>query len=1092
MHGQAPKTSYMDLALPHPPDRPVFYRRLADVVLVLGLAASVYGWHVSAEALRLEQDRRFDAVAAEKVGRIVESLERYTDLAGSLAALFEASRDVSRREFHEHFRSLRALDRYPALQAAQYAPRVAAVDRQRFEAAVRADISLRPQGYPDFRIHPPGERDEYFPVLYNEPMEGNEAAFGHDQAADPVRRAALERARSTGRPALSAPLTLLQGAVPTTGFVIRSALFSSPDEGADGMNHPEAHVGQVSIVLRATDLLRYALVEHDASRYHVRITDIGDDGFRAGQPVGERSVVLAGNEVWSYPYQLPEDVRPEDQRTNVKAVGGRMWEVVITRRPLDHRSQAYPLSVLLGGLAGSFVLWMALRVFAGRYTRATALARQLSRQAQESEARLRNVIDGTVDGIITFDPNGRIVDVNAAAARMFGVGESELRGTGVNGLLPPGDTAREGVGVALAWAPGPGREVTGLRRDGLLFPLELVVSEVKLDGQPHCVAMLRDISERRATELAIEESQRQLRRADALRRTIYDSAPFAIVALDLRGVIQAMNPAAEMLLGYSADELVGRATPAVYHDPQEIALRAAQLSAELGEPVAVGVEVFMARARRGRPDEREWTCIRKDGRRTPVILVMTTLSTETGEPAGYLGISYDVTERKRAEEHIRHMAHHDALTGLPNRVLLQERLSAALTRARRENDCVALMFIDLDRFKNINDSLGHHVGDGILKIVSERLHATVRASDTVARMGGDEFVVLLPKVSHVGDCELVARKMIAALGDPMQVGPHMLRVTPSIGVATFPEAGSDPATLMRAADAAMYHAKAAGRNNFKLYDESMTRDSADRLRMENDLHEAIDRGEMRVYYQPQFDCASGVLVGAEALLRWQRPGQGLVPPGEFVLLAEDTGLIVPIGAWVLREACMQLRRWEDATGERLRVAVNLSPRQLEADDLLNTVSRALDAAALPASRLELEITENAIVRDTLSTATVLARLRALGIAIAIDDFGIGYSSLAYLRDLPVDKFKIDRSFLSAVPGSVSDTRLTAALIAMAHTLQVGLVAEGVETREQFDFLREHGCHEAQGYYLGRPMPAEEFEALIRQARQPLVPSQSVS
>jgi diguanylate cyclase (GGDEF)-like protein/PAS domain S-box-containing protein len=1092
MHAKTLKVSSMDLGLPRLSDRPVFYRRLADVVLMVGLAASVYGWHGSAESLRVEHDRRFDGIALEKVQRIVESLERYTDLAESLAALFDAGSDVGRREFHEHFRSLRALDRYPALQAAQYAPRVAAVDRERFEAAVRADTSLRLQGYPDFRIHPPGERDEYVPVLYNEPMEGNEAAFGGDQAADPVCRDALERARSTRRPVLSAPLTLVHGGKRTPGLMIHSALFSSSQAGAEGTDQPPVHIGQVIIVLRAADLLRYALVDHDVSRYDVRITDIGDDNFRAGQPVGEREVVIASHEVWSYPYQVSEDAHPEDQRTHVKAVGGRMWEVTITRRPLDPRSQAYPLSVLLGGMAGSFVLWTALRLFAGRYTRATALAQQLSRQAQESEARLRNVINATADGIITFDPAGRIVEANAAAARMFGAAESELRGSSVNELLSPGEAVHEGSGVARAWAPGPSREVTGLRRDGLLFPMELVVSEVKLGEHPHCVAMLRDISERRATELAIEESQRQLRRADALRRTIYDSAPFAIIALDLRGVIQAMNPAAEMLLGYSADELVGRATPAVYHDAQEIALRATQLSAELGEPVPAGVEVFMARARRGRPDEREWTCIRKDGRRTPVILVMTALRTDTGEPAGYLGISYDVTERKRAEEHIRHMAHHDALTGLPNRVLLQERLSAALARARRENDCVALMFIDLDRFKNINDSLGHHVGDGILKIVSERLCATVRASDTVARMGGDEFVVLLPKVSQLADCELVARKMMFALGDPMQVGPHILRVTPSIGVATFPEAGSDPAMLMRAADAAMYQAKASGRNNFKLYNESMTRDSADRLRMENDLHDAIDREQMRVYYQPQFDCASGALVGAEALLRWQHPEHGLVPPGEFVLLAEDTGLIVPIGAWVLREACLQLRRWEEATGERLRVAVNLSPRQLEADDLLSTVSQALEDSGLSALRLELEITENAIVRDTLSTATVLARLRAMGVAIAIDDFGIGYSSLAYLRDLPVDKFKIDRSFLSAVPGSVSDTRLMAALIAMAHTLQVGLVAEGVETREQFDFLREHGCHEAQGYHLGRPMTAEAFEALIRQVRRPQLPSRLVS
>src|SRR5574341_1390135 len=363
------------------------------------------------------------------------------------------------------------------------------------------------------------------------------------------------------------------------------------------------------------------------------------------------------------------------------------------------------------------------------------------------------------------------------------------------------------------------------------------------------------------------------------------------------------------------------------------------------------------------------------------------------------------------------------------------------------------MFIDLDRFKNINDSLGHPVGDNILRNVAQRLSHAVRASDTVARMGGDEFVVLLPRLgpeTALEDCESVARKIRAVLGEPMHTGAQELRVTASIGVATYPEAGQDAASLMRAADVAMYYAKSQGRNNHQVYSQSMSQASAERLRLENDLHGAIDRGELVLYYQPQFDCRSGRLVGAEALLRWQRTPEHMVAPSEFIHLAEETGLIVPIGEWVLRQACVQARLWREMTAQPIRVGVNLSPRQLETPGLVEMISAVLMSTGVLPSQLELEITESAIVRDTLKTATVLARLRSLGVRIAIDDFGVGYSSLAYLRELPVDRFKIDRSFLTAVPASAGESRLAAALIAMAHRLKVGIVAEGVETAEQLD------------------------------------------
>lgn len=530
---------------------------------------------------------------------------------------------------------------------------------------------------------------------------------------------------------------------------------------------------------------------------------------------------------------------------------------------------------------------------------------------------------------------------------------------------------------------------------------------------------------------------------------VIESSADAIVTLDAEGVVRSANAAAQRMFGAPDGRMIGRSMRDFLDD---------------GAPAQL--------AGRGL---RETMATTMSGARFPVQVAFNEMSME-GE-RHYVGIVRDVSQWHEAQQRIHHMAHHDALTGLPNRVLLENRLRQAVERARREKGRLAVLFVDLDRFKNINDSLGHHVGDRVLCEVARRLSGAVRSSDTVARMGGDEFVVLLPQIAALEDAELVAHKILHVLEAPIDDGGHELRVTASVGVAPYPECGEDPATLMRHADSAMYHAKEAGRSTYRVYGPDGRAPSVRRLRLEAELHRALERDELLLHFQPQFDCASDRLVGAEALLRWHREGE-LVSPAEFIPLAEETGLIVPIGAWVLRRACTRGQAWRRTHGVPLRVAVNISPRQLEAGGLVDAVASALQASGLPPEALELELTESALVRDPQAAARTLGELRSLGVSLAIDDFGVGYSSFAYLRELPVHKIKIDRSFMAAVRTAQGDPRLVRALIAIAHSLEMGIVGEGVETPHQLQLLKANGCDIAQGYLLGAPMDETAFARLL--------------
>ncbi|MBI3896968.1 MAG: EAL domain-containing protein [Gammaproteobacteria bacterium] len=455
-----------------------------------------------------------------------------------------------------------------------------------------------------------------------------------------------------------------------------------------------------------------------------------------------------------------------------------------------------------------------------------------------------------------------------------------------------------------------------------------------------------------------------------------------------------------------------------------------------------------------------------------------------GSLKGYRGIGRDITERKIANERIEYLASHDGLTGLPNRAMFSEMLNLAIHSARRYNRYFALLFIDLDRFKNINDTFGHEAGDTLLKEMGTRLEHTLRASDVVARLGGDEFVVLIQEVTDDKHVATVARKILSALIKPIVLLGQECRVTASIGVCLFPQDAQDEQTLMKKADIAMYRAKEEGKNNYKFYSEQLNVHTLERLALETSLRRAIERDEFFLHYQAKLNLKSGEITGVEALLRWQHPELGMIAPAQFIPLAEETGLIVPLGKWVLRTACAQNVEWQRQGLPPLCMAVNISPRQFADDELVSDVAGTLERTGMAPTLLELEITESMVMQNSDRALKVLSAIKQLGVRLAIDDFGTGYSSLAQIKRFPIDTLKVDRSFIREIPQDAEDKAITEAIIAMGKTLSLTVVAEGVETSEQQTFLRDHACDEMQGYYFSKPIPAELFAELVRRHASP--------
>jgi diguanylate cyclase (GGDEF)-like protein/PAS domain S-box-containing protein len=551
----------------------------------------------------------------------------------------------------------------------------------------------------------------------------------------------------------------------------------------------------------------------------------------------------------------------------------------------------------------------------------------------------------------------------------------------------------------------------------------------------------------------------------------------AVLSTDIKGNVTYLNAVAECMTGWSRAEATGRPLAEVFNiidgTTREPSDNPMSLAVRQNKTVSLTANCIL---------------IRRDGYESPIEDSAAPIHDRSGHITGAVIVFHDVSAARQMSLQLSHLAQHDSLTDLPNRMLLNDRLQQAITMAKRHGYRIAVLFMDLDRFKHINDSLGHVVGDQLLQAVASRLERCVRESDTVGRQGGDEFVVVLSELEAAENAGISAAKLLAALTLPYHIGQHDVIVPVSIGVSIYPDDGDSAEALIRNADTAMYHAKENGRNNYQFFKQEMNIRASERQFIESGLRVALERNEFSLHYQPKIDLSTGAVTGVEALLRWKHPERGFIPPAQFIPIAEDTGLILPIGNWVLREACKQSRAWLDAGFAPMPMAVNISAVEFRSKDFLESVRGILHESKLDPHCLELELTESVLMKHAESTVTMLKALKEIGVQLTVDDFGTGYSSLSYLRQFPVDSLKVDQSFVHEISSHKDDAAIVSAVISMGNSLKKRVIAEGVETREQLDFLTAEGCEEAQGYYFNRPMVADQFAKLLEAGVSHMIPN----
>jgi diguanylate cyclase (GGDEF)-like protein/PAS domain S-box-containing protein len=753
-------------------------------------------------------------------------------------------------------------------------------------------------------------------------------------------------------------------------------------------------------------------------------------------------------------FLLPSEKQPEIRAIMERLRNGQPVECLETQR-LTKAGCVLDVSLSISPIKDA----------SGQIVGASTIARDITlRKRSEEQLKLQSAaLEAAANAIVITDSCGTILWVNYAFTTMTGYSKDEALGNNLR-LLKSGEQP-ESYYAELWSTISSGKiwhgELVNRRKDGTTYTEEMTITPVTRDGTPadrYFIAIKQDITARKRVEEELYGSRQML-------QSILDAIPQRVFWKDRNCIYLGCNRALATDAGVDA--------PAAIIGKSDFDLS----WSEMAEHYRVDDQLVMEQESAKLNFQEHLS--RPDGSVRWIQTNKLPLRDRKGKVTGVIGTYEDITERKVAEERVQFLAYYDALTGLPNRTLLQDRLAKAIAGARRRKDKVALLFLDLDGFKDINDSLGHSVGDLLLQEVAERLRKFAREQDTVARVGGDEFLLVLSSVKEIPDAAVAAERLREAMTAGFVVQGHSLNVGCSIGISIFPEHGADGKTLIKNADSAMYSAKNNGRNNFRFFTSDMSAQFVERLALESSLRLALDKKQLFLVYQPQMDIATGRIIGLEALLRWQHPDLGLVPPDKFIRIAENSGLILPIGEWVLRTACSQARKWQDEGLPAVTVAVNVSAVQFRQEGFCELIRRLLHETGLAPQYLELELTESLLLANADVTLSVLKELKAMGLTLAIDDFGTGYSSFSYLRQFQVSKIKIDRSFIQYVAVKTDDAAITAAIISMAKSLNLKVIAEGVEDEAQMSFLRAHQCNEIQGYYFSKPLTVDKVADKLR-------------
>ncbi len=662
--------------------------------------------------------------------------------------------------------------------------------------------------------------------------------------------------------------------------------------------------------------------------------------------------------------------------------------------------------------------------------------REMIAELETTRKRLQNILENNADALLALDSHGEVIFANPAAEQLFGFSSTDLIG--------------EVVGFPLIDGESQEIDIFDRKRGGIRTG-EMRLAATEWGGREAFVASIRDITVRKESENSLKLSAK-----------VIDRASDGVMVTDVSGNILMVNPAFTRITGFREDDVIGKKPSVLHSDKHDD-----HFYKELWRNLLAS----------GQWQGEIWNR-RKNGEAFLQRTTITAIHDTSGAVVRYASLFSDITEQRENEQMIAYQAYHDALTGLPNRLLFLDRVKSSLSRIRREGKKLCIMFIDLDNFKRVNDSFGHNVGDMLLQGVAIRLISCLREGDTVSRHSGDEFTVLLEHIEEEEDAVKAASNVITALSESYLFKGEDLNSSVSVGLAIAPNDGEDPETLIKHADMAMYQAKERGKNQFQLFDHGMNERVTKRISFENQLKRAIERQEFTVYYQPKVSLSSNTISSAEALVRWTPPGGTVISPAEFIPIAEETGLIVPLGEWVLSRACEQMLRWHNNGHDSLVISVNLSARQLDQRNLPEIIQSTLLETGLPPDSLCMEMTESALTQNIDVTTENMLALKNMGIKISLDDFGTGYSSLSFLRRFPLDEIKIDQSFVRKLPSDPHDSAIAATIVSLAHYLNLRVVAEGVERDEQLEFFRSTGCHEVQGYLFSRPLPSNDFEKLL--------------